>query len=572
MRNLILSVWMGAACLFGGSASVWAQGIGGELFFPGEHFDELVYQPRQSMDDPAYESILMDLREANFEPLAVFPADDPIRRMAKPVGLLKVLHTANKYSVCTASAIDRDLILTNWHCLPKYAGQVSRAVLQMGFYRSDDAGGVRVYSVDIEAVETDQALDYAVLRVNGDLSEWGTVKLAPTDPSANASLRVVHHPGGQPKQITQRSCRASAPPISQNRLMHKCDTIGGSSGAPVFVGYGAGAQMVALHYAGVPRSRLGIDPSLESNRAVPVSQLVARSAILQRLADTAGAPTPVAVADAPALLSAPEAAEPVRKAGEEFRDCTHCPEMVVIPAGSFTMGSPESEWGRPRRRLDDEEQHAVEIGYSFAVGKYEVTWDEWETCVSDGGCEGAAVEEAGGDYSWGKGRRPVIRVSWHDAQAYARWLSRTTGYTYRLLTEAEWEYAARAGTTTPFSFGATISSSQANYDGRDRFDGGEKSQYRGETIPVGSLPPNSFGLHDMHGNVMEWVEDCYEKSYSGAPKDGSARSSGSCEKRVLRGGSFRDEPYLLRSAARMTFVPTGREWRVGFRIARALPQ
>ena len=249
--------------------------------------------------------------------------------------------------------------------------------------------------------------------------------------------------------------------------------------------------------------------------------------------------------------------------GRMFRDCENCPEMVVVPTGTFQMGSPEGEAGR-----DDDEgpQRPVRIGYRFAVGKTEVTWAEWEACVADGGCNGAGPEGAGGDEGWGRGSRPVINVSWEDAQAYAEWLSRKTGERYRLLSEAEWEYVARAGTSTRFSWGeddptcSRGASNAANY----------RSCTSDRTEPVGFSAANAFEVHDLHGNVWEWVEDCYVDSYSGAPTNGSARIVSDCPRRVLRGGSWYITPLYLRSAYRNGINPSNRINYIGFRVARTL--
>ena len=241
----------------------------------------------------------------------------------------------------------------------------------------------------------------------------------------------------------------------------------------------------------------------------------------------------------------------LRRPGRVFRDCDGCPEMVVIPAGEFMMGSPVSEEGR-----DDDEgpQHRVTVR-SFALGVTEVTFDEWEACVRGGGCDGYRPDDAG----WGRGARPVIYVNWDDARAYVSWLSRETGESYRLPSEAEWEYAARGGTTTPFYTGTTISTGQANY-----------SIDRGQTTPVRTFAPNPFGLYDVHGNVWEWVEDCWNGSYRGAPADGSPWGAGDCGRRVLRGGSWLGYPRHLRSAARDGFTAGNRYSRAGFRVARTL--
>ena len=171
---------------------------------------------------------------------------------------------------------------------------------------------------------------------------------------------------------------------------------------------------------------------------------------------------------------------------------------------------------------------------------------------------------------WGRGNRPVIMVSWDDAQSYVRWLSERTGERYRLLSESEWEYVARAGTTTPFHFGSTISTDQANYNGNYTYGGGRKGVYREKTISVGSFGANAWGLHDVHGNVWEWVGDCWYGSYTGAPADGSAWARGDCAKRVLRGGSWLNLPRYLRSANRYRLPPAYRSFNLGFRIARTL--
>lgn len=247
---------------------------------------------------------------------------------------------------------------------------------------------------------------------------------------------------------------------------------------------------------------------------------------------------------------------------QPFRDCDVCPEMVIVPAGEFLMGAPGSEEGH----YDNENpRHRVRIE-RFAAGRFEVTFEEWDACVADGGCGGYRPDDQG----WGRARRPVINVSWNDARAYIRWLNRKTGKTYRLLSESEWEYAARAGTTTPFAFGETLSAGQANYDGRYTYGNGTKGVNRGRTMPVGSFPANAFGLHDMHGNVWEWVEDCWHEDYEGAPADGSARVHETCDARSFRGGAWANAPSVLRSATRSGGDPAWRHDILGFRVARSL--
>ena len=248
--------------------------------------------------------------------------------------------------------------------------------------------------------------------------------------------------------------------------------------------------------------------------------------------------------------------------GSKFQDCAECPEMVAVPSGTFRMGAPESEessgsWERP--------VHTVSVP-SFAAGMYEVTFAEWDACVAAGGCGGYSPN----DSSWGRDRRPVMNVNWADAQSYVEWLSRRTGERYRLLSESEWEYVARAGTTTPFHTGSTISADQANYDGRYVYGPGREGVFRVQTLPVGSFPANGFGLHDVHGNVSEWVQDCWNGRYTGAPSDGSAWESGDCSSRVTRGGSWFEDPRHLRSAYRIANPPDIRLPGYGFRVARTL--
>ena len=260
-------------------------------------------------------------------------------------------------------------------------------------------------------------------------------------------------------------------------------------------------------------------------------------------------------------LSAPPAIWRVPDALTEFRDCARCPRMVVIPAGEFTMGSPESE---PFRGA--ETQHRVTFAAPFAVSKFTITFDEWGACVKDGGCGGYRPD----DQHWGRGKRPVIDISWDNAKAYVEWLSRKTGKPYRLLSEAEWEYAARAGTTTAYATGNAISPRQANYDGST--DGsGPSDVNRQKTMPVGSFPANGFGLHDMHGNVSQWVEDCWHDDYTAmAPTDSSAWLEDSCDGGVLRGGSWEDSDIELRSAARTGEFKEKSSYADGLRIARSL--
>ncbi len=243
------------------------------------------------------------------------------------------------------------------------------------------------------------------------------------------------------------------------------------------------------------------------------------------------------------------------------------PEMVTIPPGRFLMGAPAGEEGSSDA---ERPQHDVRIDYAFALGKHAVTFAEWDAAIAAG-----AKLEKPSDEGWGRDRRPVINVNWNDVKAYIAWLNSRLGLegrrdAYRLPSEAEWEYACRAGTTTPFSFGATISTTQANYCGEYTYGAGKKGENREKTTPVGSFSANAFGLHDMHGNVWEWCEDAWNANYNGAPTDGSAWLTVDASSRVLRGGSWSIDPQDLRSAARGRYDPTVRVSIIGFRVARTV--
>jgi formylglycine-generating enzyme required for sulfatase activity len=258
-------------------------------------------------------------------------------------------------------------------------------------------------------------------------------------------------------------------------------------------------------------------------------------------------------------LAAPPAIWQAKGPRLEFKDCAHCPPMVVVPAGEFTMGSPPAE-------MEAEAQHRVTIAYPFAVGKFAVTFVEWNACVKGGGCEGYQPDDQG----WGRRRRPVIDVSWDNAKAYVAWLAAKTGKPYRLLSEAEWEYAARAGTTTRFSVGDAITPAQANFNGGEE-GAGASAVNRQKTLPVGSFPPNAFGLYDMQGNADQWVEDCWHDDYTAAaPIDGSAWTAGECGGRVLRGGSWEDSASELRASARTGEFKGESSYADGIRVARGL--
>ncbi len=288
--------------------------------------------------------------------------------------------------------------------------------------------------------------------------------------------------------------------------------------------------------------------------------------------------------------------------GQTFHDCSNCPEMVVVPGGHFTMGAPANEVGR-----DEIEGplRTVNVG-QFAVGKFDVTRGQWAAFASSthrdtvGGCAwaGPLDEKLDPSLSWRKlsftqdDSHPVVCITWQDAQDYVHWLSQQTSQKYRLLSEAEWEYAARAGTTTPYPWGQTASHENANYGTEDCCSGlaSGRDQWV-QTSPVGSFSPNKFGLHDMHGNVLQWVQDCFSPTYAGLPTDGSAyqesvqlktapfpsaKETNSCSYRVVRGGDWGDPSTMIRSAFRNIGPGPGatlenyRSGGLGFRVARTL--
>ena len=296
---------------------------------------------------------------------------------------------------------------------------------------------------------------------------------------------------------------------------------------------------------------------------------------------------------------------PELSAGQTFRDCAKCSEMVVVPAGTFTIGSPPSE---KDRWINEAPQKKVSVR-RFAAGRFDVTRGEWSLFVAatrrkiPQGCTWSGRTQMTSDplASWRSlgfaqnDMHPVVCVTWRDAEDYALWLSKLTGKKYRLLSESEWEYAARAGSDTPYPWGTTATHEHANY-GSDKWgglaSGGDKWVY---TSPVNAFPPNAFGLYDMHGNVLQWVQDCFAPDYSALPTDGTPylknvllkttgdfafmNGQSSCAYRMLRGGDWGDPPMMIRSAAR-NFVPppapppaTIEDYRsggVGFRVARTL--
>ena len=275
---------------------------------------------------------------------------------------------------------------------------------------------------------------------------------------------------------------------------------------------------------------------------------------LRRIEGAAAAPTtPTAPATPPGARTAPPPAgpgpTPVASGPGTTRDCPQCPVLVAIPAGAFAMGSTEVfPFEGP--------VHQVTIRKPFQIGQREVTYEEWDVCVAEGGCSFSP-----NDRGLGRGARPATNLDWNDAQQYVVWLSKKTGKTYRLPTEAEWEYAARGGTATSYPWGKTMEKGRANCAGCN-------GDNPGAAVATGTYPPNDFGLYDTQGNAAEWVEDCWNDSYRGAPADGSAWTKPRCQERVLRGGSFNNDPRYLRSSSRYKYDFDVRFSSNGFRVAR----
>ncbi len=246
----------------------------------------------------------------------------------------------------------------------------------------------------------------------------------------------------------------------------------------------------------------------------------------------------------------PKLVEP--KLGETFKDCGKCPELVLVPAGSYSMGDLNGGG-----RVNERPVHNVRILKKFAVGKFEVTYDNWDACVWDVGC----------DYNpksyWGRGYVPIVGISWNDTRNYLDWITRKTGKKYRLLSESEWEYVARSGSSSDFHWGDKV-----GYDNANCVNCGKRWWDR--AAPVGSFNPNPLGLFDVHGNAAEWVEDCWNDSYDGAPLDGSAWLTGNCSMRVLRGGAWLTPVERIRLSSRTPAKSEERSLTYGFRVARDL--
>jgi len=267
--------------------------------------------------------------------------------------------------------------------------------------------------------------------------------------------------------------------------------------------------------------------------------------------------------------------------GTTFAECRDCPTMVVLPAGTFMMGSPSDE----ADRRENEILHPVTFATPFAMSATPVTWNQWEACVRDNWCDAEAIDAAlrlnndgtpNENYrDYGRGSRPAVGMNWYDALRFVGWLNNKAGVAdlYSLPSEAQWEYGARAGSTTVFPWGDELDYNYGNVGKREYGLGGHtegRDTWMDETSPVASFPANAFGLYDMHGNIFEWTQDCFEADLANAPRDGSASTEGDCSVRVFRSGTFLSNPYMQRSARRGAPYPAttrGRNY-LGFRVVR----
>ena len=546
--------------------SVSAQDIIG---FPRSDFGRVVLSSKQSFSGKLEGTI----GQYNNEPISLYNKRSLFARLGRPIGRLDILTNIRVFP-CTGFLISEKYVLTNYHCVPGIldipevkelgAKRIEGVQIVLGYTREGIEEDAKRFNLGTAPVEADKSLDYAILEVFGNPSrQFGTVKIAGLEPYDSQPFLIIGHPLGSSQRISREKCLSAAPAISGGRVRHRCDTLPGNSGSPVFDQDTRAA--IALHHAGSRRNSI--------NYAIPFSRIIKASPILQAMLKEEKATTSNVPAAPKSELRRPAPSAPTKdtdarkgsstaavQPGSTFKDCDVCPEMVVVPAGSFMMGSNKGE-------AEEKPVRKVTIGAPLAVGKVEVTFSEWDACVAGGGCK-----HKPGDESWGRGKRPVINVSWNDiTKQYLPWLSRKSGKAYRLLTEAEWEYVARAGTTSAYWWGDKASHEYANY-GKDECcnglaKGADKWVY---TSPTGSFKANAFGLHDLHGNVWEWVQDCYKDSYLGAPTDGRANTSGKCESRVLRGGSWGDIPQGLRSAIRGGGDPVNRGDFGGFRVVRML--
>jgi len=427
------------------------------------------------------------------------------------------------------------------------------------FSASPDLEPTNVQPAEVVGTQPDATHGLAAFRVRGVPA---TVKAAPLSASATFAVRQDLVYWGYPTGATRLRSYGGAYSGLEGTLLLMDRSVGeGASGGPVV----SGTRVVGIATATDAQTTFAVlsDVAVLSLRGWGV-RLPAASSDTDSTAGT------------------------LRRENDVFRDCPECPEMVVIPAGSFTMGSPATE---DERDADEGPQHRVTVP-SFALGKYEVTRTQFEAYAKEAAVRASDCNTWNGKEwvleaarSWQApgfdqtGVDPVVCVSWADAIAYLKWLSQKTKQSYRLPSEAEWEYAARGGTTSRRWWGDSADQACGSASVADEAAKRMNSAWTVHacedgypyTAPVGKFRPNGFGLFDILGNVWEWSEDCYHDSYAGAPSEGQAWTTEPCDSRVLRGGSWSDPPRLSRSAERGWNSSANRSSFNGFRVARALP-
>lgn len=404
---------------------------------------------------------------------------------------------------------------------------------------------------------------------------------APSSATAPATSRVVEEkpnrdaaaPATLPPNRTDTAAVAAGPvPAAVARQAPEPPALDPvkTEPSPLAVAPGPAAPVPA---APAPQQQAFAEPPVPEN--VAASPVGVASSSRKAAAEPAAARPGLDVAVEPksstnVAVVAPETAAVVApRIPSTIQDCVECPIVVTLPAGSFLIGSPPDE---PGRRGNEGPRRLVRIAAGFAIGRSEVSFAEWDVCVADGGCRSYRPS----DYGMGRGKSPVIFVSWDDAASYLAWLSAKTGFRYRLPSESEWEFAARAClgdacANEPFSFGAAVTPDLANYNWNTSYQGSPRRPPRRKTFPIheGS-EPNRFGLVNMHGNVAEWVQDCGGESYADLPLDGKPNLLDDCQSRIVRGGHWNDDPRALRSAARNWEEAGTRSPYIGFRVVRQL--
>jgi formylglycine-generating enzyme required for sulfatase activity/V8-like Glu-specific endopeptidase len=612
-----------AAAVIGTSGPATAEGLVG---FPREDFGKVVLSSRQLAGGADLEASFGNY--AN-EPVANYDPRSIIRRLGRSVGRLDIRTNVRTFP-CTGFLVSEKYLLTNYHCVPgvvdlpeaKLAGvkRIDGVQIVLGYTKEGVAETAEIFSVSPEPVEADRELDYAILEVfGGPAKTFGTLKLAAVEPLQNAPLVIIGHPLGKAQSVSREQCKSDAPAVSAKRLRHTCDTLPGNSGSPVIDD--ETRNVIALHHAGSARNTI--------NYAVPLAEIVKTSPILRGLIEggrvaklevppPTPAPAPLAPERCPGVEvdvagSGKRCLDPQNATKREFQDCFTVdgkrvcgPQMVVVPAGKFLMGSTGAEIEKlikdyPATKAEwfrfEAPEREVTMPRPFAVGVTHVTRGQFAAFVAatghktDGGCwayEGTEWKN-NSDANWRApgfvqdDNHPVVCVNWNDAQAYVDWLKQTTASEYRLLTEAETEYVARATTRATrqprYFYGNDVKDLCAYGNGADltaaaKFNW-DKSQVPNcndrfvYTAPVGSFAANAFGVKDVHGNAWSWTQDCFVDSYKDAPTDGTkAVEKKDCQQRVVRGGSWFSYPVTLRSADRYWGSAVNRYGDDGFRVAR----